>query len=485
MSNTTRKSANKLQGEEVEPNRNAEHQTDKQPGNKTDGDDILSAEYSRAAPVSVDTEVAVDYRKRIRAGLGVILVTFVGLGGWAAVAPLDGAAIAPGQVIVDSENRVVQHLQGGIISALYVRDGHKVEEGELLLELSDTQVRAELDIIQSQLNEAMGREARLQAERIGADEISFPQELLEADDQTITNIIKGQQALFGSRREALEGKVSIYEQRMNAFNQQIKGLKSLIRTHDNRIASYRQELANWQALFERELADKTRINEMQRELYRLEGERASAVSSLAELEIRIGETRSELLVTRENYAEEVSAQLRDAQQTVSDLGSRRIAVRDVLERTRITAPATGTVVGLSIHTVGGVIRPGETILSIVPDDQLYAIRARVQTPDIDRVKVGQRADVRLSAFNQQTHDVVQGELLHISADAFSDERTGEQYYEARIGITDEGHLTMMSQGMYLMSGMPAEVMIKTGERTALQYLLSPITRMLDRALREE
>lgn len=451
-------------------------------------ENVLDGEFTRAEqPVAKEQEsiVPTSYSKRIRAGVIVILVTFVGLGGWASTAPLDGAAIAPGQVIVDSENRVVQHLEGGIVSAIHVRDGYRVEKGELLLELSDTQALAELVVLESQLKEYVGREARLLAERVGDKFIVFPEELQDENDPAVTNIVKGQQALFASRREAHEGRIAIYQQRIDALEQQKRGLASLIRTLDGRISSFKQELANWQALFERELADKTRINEMERELLRLEGERSSSRSSLAELEIRIGETRSELLVTKENYAEEVSGQLSEAQQVISDLSARRVAIRDVLSRTRIVAPVAGTVVGLSVHTVGGVIRSGDTILSIVPDDQLYAIRARVQISDIDRVKVGQQSDVRLSAFNQQTHDIVKGELLHVSADAFTDDRTGEQYYEARIGITEEGHLTMDAQGMYLMAGMPAEVMIKTGERTALQYLLTPITRLLDRSLREE
>lgn len=448
--------------------------------------EVIAGEFTKPSqPSSQSGEVPTSYQKRIRAGVMVILVTFVGLGGWAAIAPLDGAVIAPGQVMVDSENRVVQHFEGGIVSAIHVRDGVQVEQGDLLLELSGTQARAELSIVQSQLQEAMGREARLQAERVGADKISFPPELLAGNDQALINMVKGQQALFDSRREALEGRIAIYEQRISALEQQKRGLSSLIRTTRARLDSYTKELANWQQLFERELADKNRINEMQRELLRLEGELASHQSSLSELEIRIGETRSELLVTRESFAEEVSAQLREAQQSVADLTARRTAVSDVLQRTSITAPVTGTVVGLTIHTVGAVVRPGDTILSVVPAEQLHSIRARVQTQDIDRIQIGHLADVRLSAFNQQTHDIVEGELLHISADAFDDQRTGERYYEARIGITAEGYRTMNEQGMYLMAGMPAEVMIRTGERTALQYLLNPVTRLLDRGLREE
>lgn len=460
-------------------------QPDPQPEWEAEPDDqaALPGDYSReeaAGPV-----VPTDYNRRICAGLLVVLVTFVGLGGWAALAPLDGAVIAPGQVVVDSENRVVQHLEGGIVSALYVRDGNRVEEGQLLLALSDTRSRSELEVIESQLLETLGREARLRAERVAADEVEFPAALLEENTEASNNIIRGQVSLFESRREALEGQIAIYEQRISALEQQKRGIRALNTNLAARISSYREELANWQALFEEELADRTRINEMERELYRLEGERSTNDSTLAELDIKIGETRSELLVTRQNYAEEVSEQLRESQQGIADLSARRIALQDTLRRTSITAPATGIVVGLQMHTLGGVIRPGETILSIVPEDQHYTVRARVQTPDIDRVKVGQLADVRLSAFNQQTHDIISGELLHISADAFEDEKTGERYYEARIGVTDEGRQTMSEQGMYLVPGMPADVMIRTGERTALQYLLDPITRMLDRALREE
>lgn len=450
----------------------------------SENDSDLPAEYTRqgsSGPATIPT----DYSRRIRAGILVILVTFVGLGGWAALAPLDGAVIAPGQVVVDSENRVVQHLEGGIVSALYVRDGSRVEQDQLLLTLSETQARAELEVIQSQLFEALGLEARLRAERIDASEVEFPQELLEQNTEASDNIIQGQTTLFLARRESHEGQLAIFEQRIRAQEQQKRGLHDLNHNLDARISSYREELANWQALYDEGLADRNRINEMDRELYRLIGERASNDSSLAEIDIKIGATRTELLVTRETYVEEVSTQLREAQQNIADLSARRIAISDTLRRTSIRAPASGIVVGLQVHTVGGVIRPGDTILSIVPEDQQHTIRARVQIADIDRVKVGQLADVRLSAFNQQQHDIVDGELLHISADAFEDEKSGEQYYEVRIGITESGARTMSEQGMYLVPGMPADVMILTGKRTALQYLIDPVSNMLDRALREE
>jgi epimerase transport system membrane fusion protein len=355
-----------------------------------------------------------------------------------------------------------------------------------LIELSDTQARSELEIVESQLWEMLGREARLQAERIGAEAISFPEALLERQDRTeISNIIEGQKSLFESRTESREGQISIYEQRVSALTQQMEGLRAMNRNLNSRISSYREELRNWQELFEQELADRTRINEMQRELYRLEGEKAGNTSQLAELEIKVGETRSELLVTRQEYAEEVSEQLREAQQQLADLKARRTALTDTLERTTITAPATGTVVGMKVHTVGGIVQPGDTLLEVVPEDQEYTIESRVQTQDIDRVAIGQMADVRLSAFNQQMADVVQGRVVRLSADAFEDEQNGERYYEARVAITEEGMNIMSEQGMYLVPGMPAEVMIRTGERTVIEYLLEPVSRMFDKAMREE
>jgi epimerase transport system membrane fusion protein len=238
-------------------------------------------------------------------------------------------------------------------------------------------------------------------------------------------------------------------------------------------------------LFEQELADRNRINEIPRELYRLQGEKSSNQSQLAEIEIRVGETRSELLVTRQNYAEEVAERLRETQQTMADLRARRTALKDTLDRTTIMAPVTGTVVSMSVHTIGGIIRPGDTIMEVVPSDQEYTIQVRVQPQDIDRVAIGQTAYVRLSAFNQQTADIIEGELIGISADALEDEKSEERYYEARVKVTEIGKETMANHGMYLVPGMPAEVMIKTGERTALQYLLDPVTRMFERAFREE
>lgn len=448
----------------------------------------LPAEYVREVKSKSGSDeggIPTDYSRRVRAGIIILLVTFVGAGGWAAFARLDGAAIAAGRVVVESENRVVQHLEGGIIEGLMVRDGSRVNSGDPLVILSDTKPRAELNIIESELREVLGREARLRAERVGAEEIEFPEELTAQDNPAVRNIIEGQKELFKSRTESLKGQLSIYKQRVQALTQQMSGLREMNRNLDSRIASFEEELANWQELFDQELADRNRINEMQRELYRLQGEKAGNESQLAELEIKIGETRSEALVTKQKYAEEVAERLRETQQSIADMRARKTALQDTLDRTTILSPVSGTVVKLAVHTVGGIVRPGETLMEIVPGDQDFTIQVRVQPQDIDRVEVGQFADVRLSAFNQQMADLIEGEVTGLSADALKIENGEERYYEARIKVTEAGLEVMKNQGMYLMPGMPAEVMIKTGERTALQYLLDPVTRMVERAFREE
>jgi len=448
----------------------------------------LPAEYVREVKSKSGPDeggIPTDYSRRVRAGIIILFVTFVGAGGWAAFARLDGAAIAAGRVVVESENRVVQHLEGGIIEGLMVRDGSRVNSGDPLVILSDTKPRAELNIIESELREVLGREARLRAERVGAEEIEFPEELTAQDNPAVRNIIEGQKELFKSRTESLKGQLSIYKQRVQALTQQMSGLREMNRNLDSRIASFEEELVNWQELFDQELADRNRINEMQRELYRLQGEKAGNESQLAELEIKIGETRSEALVTKQKYAEEVAERLRETQQSIADMRARKTALQDTLDRTTILSPVSGTVVKLAVHTVGGIVRPGETLMEIVPGDQDFTIQVRVQPQDIDRVEVGQFADVRLSAFNQQMADLIEGEVTGLSADALKIENGEERYYEARIKVTEAGLEVMKNQGMYLMPGMPAEVMIKTGERTALQYLLDPVTRMVERAFREE
>jgi epimerase transport system membrane fusion protein len=453
------------------------------------GDDgVVQGDYVREMSevnVSDDLKIETDYSSRSRFGWWVVLATFVFFGGWAAVAKLDGAAIGIGQVIADSQNRVVQHLEGGVVSEIFVHDGDMVQQGDLLLRLSDARASSELEIVESQLREAWGQEARLLAERAAADSVTFPQELLDQADKTaVKAIVEGQRQVFEARRESYKSNIEIYQKRVSALEKQIRGMRARRDNLVGRIQSYEAEVKEWQELFDRQLADRIRLNDMQRELLRLQGEKDGLDAEIAKAEVDISSTRSELMMTKQTYMEEVVTQLRETQQKKADLLSRQVAWQDTLNRLEIRAPATGEVVGSDVSTIGAVIQPGKTIMEVVPNEQKFAIKARVQVTDIDRVHPGLMADIRLSAFNFQAAHIIEAKVLRVSADAFTDEKSGEQYYEARLHVTEKGLATMKEQDMYFVPGMPAEVMIKTGERTVLHYLLGPVIRMSEKAFRE-
>ncbi|MBN2646849.1 MAG: HlyD family type I secretion periplasmic adaptor subunit [Thiotrichales bacterium] len=431
-------------------------------------------------------KIKADHRGYTRLGLLVLFVTFGLFGGWAAVAPLDSAAVAPGSVIVTSNNRVVQHYEGGIVEDILVKDGDQVAEGQVLIRLSPTQAQAEKNVVEGRLIEVLGLEARLEAEQRGKGKITFPQSLLQMADQAqVQEVVNGQNEVFRARKNALESELRIYQKRINALKEQIRGLTSQNRTLDERIRSYEAEVKDWEALFKEQFADKIRLQEMQRELSRLKGEKESNSSDIARLGVQISETESESVLRKRKFLEEVVSQLREVQGEKTDLMSRKIALVDRLDRIEIPSPIAGRVNGLSIYSRGEVISSGAKLMEIVPDSKDYAVKAKVMITDIDKVYVGLRADVRFSAFNTQTTHVVEGDVVYVSADKFLDEASGLEYFEARIVITPEGVAQMERDGIFLLPGMPAETMIKIGERTLLAYFVKPFKDMFAKAFNED
>lgn len=427
-----------------------------------------------------------DHSPYTRLGLLVLFIVFGVFGTWSATAPLDSAAVAPGTVFVASNNRVVQHYEGGIVSEILVQEGQQVEKGQVLLKLSPTQAQAEISVIESRLNEVYGLEARLKAERKLADTIQFPQALLsQSSNEDVKEVLQGQTEVFNARRNSLEGELKIYKQRVDAMNEQINGLNSVIKTLDERIASYELEVKDWEALFKEQYADKIRLQEMQRELSRLKGERSSNLSEISRLKVQIAETESQLILRKQQFREEVVSQLREVQSERVDLESRRIALADRLERVDITAPVAGVVNGLNVYTIGEVIQSGKTLMEIVPASKNYAVKAKVMVTDIDKVTIGLIADVRFSAFNTQVTHVIEGEVYHVSADKFIDEQSGMEYFEAKVMLTEAGIKQMEEDGIFMLPGMPAEVMIKIGERTLLDYFTKPFTNMFARSFNED
>jgi epimerase transport system membrane fusion protein len=426
-----------------------------------------------------------NYRPYVVFGMAVLFLTFGLFGVWSVTAPIASAVLAPGQVKVEARRKTIQHLEGGIVSEIAVKDGDRVEAGQVLLKLSDVKARAQLDIVRLQLFEALGLEARLNAERKDADEILFPEELTRHTDVAdVREIVRSQTQVFHARRTSSRKEHAILEQRMDQLREQIKGLEALTVSERTRIKSYRGEVKEWQSLYEEQLADKLRLLQIKRELAQLEGNEAAHQADIARLGVQIGETESQLILRDQSRLSEVVEQLRKTQASIADLRTRIVALEDELERTVIRSPVRGTVVGLSVHTIGAVVNRGTPIMEIVPLSDDFVVEAMVKPNDIDQVTVGMGADLRFSAFDLRLTSVIPGTVVTVSADAFQNRESHYSYYTAEIRIDPQGLKLVDQYGFHLVPGMPVEAVIRTGERTLLDYVVKPFADMFARAFRE-
>lgn len=439
-------------------------------------------------PVTIDGEASEKlptsdkgYRKL---GYAILIIALGGFVLWASTASLAIAVVAPGSVSIESFKRTVQHLEGGIVEQLLVEDGDKVEAGDTLLVLSDTQAGSQLAIARSQylINRAM--EARLLAEQEGADTMEIPEDIQDTDNPRVQQVIAVQQSLFAARRQSLKSTLESLDEQIVQMREQIEGLEERIDVNTRRISSLRSEAEDFRSLYREGLGDNQRLRELERQVLQYEGDNAEFRANIAQLRSQISENRMEREIQQQEFQKEVGEQLRDAQAQIAEAEEQIISLQDQVERAVVTAPVSGTVVGRQVHTIGAVIRAGDTIMDVVPSNDGFVVEARIPTRDIDNIYIGQFAEIRFSAFNQRLTDVIDGEVIHVSADSFEDEATGEEYYRARVRVTEDGHEKMTEQ-MQLLSGMPAEVMLRTGERTFASYIAKPITDMLSRALRED
>lgn len=422
-------------------------------------------------------------RKPRLLGTIIVAVTFGIFGTWAAVAPLDSAALAPGVVMVKSHRKTVQHLEGGIVRDILVTDGSVVERGQPLLILDDTQTRAELGVLRGQHFFALATENRLTSERDDLEAVLFAEELLAAVDLRAVEAMQSEEQIFRARRDDRLGETEVLEQRIVQLESQIEGLEALASSKETLARSYDEEVGDLSELLKEGFVDKQRLRELQRNAARTRGEIAEHRASIAETQVRMGETRLEILQLNKRFITEVVDQLAEAQASVFDLSERITAVEDRMRRTVVRSPDAGMVLGMSTHTIGGVIQPGNPLLDIVPEGDELIVEARVSPMDIDRVELGTEASIRFSAFSSSTTHVIEGEVIRISADRLIDEQTGHPYYLARVEVTDGGRQRL--GGLVLVPGMPAEVLIKTGERTFLQYLVQPATNALARSMIED
>ncbi len=436
------------------------------------------------SPEPADVSAPSNPRAWIMTGMLTIAIAFGGFGTWAALASLDSAAIAPGVVVVESDRKSIQHLEGGLVREILVRNGDTVARGDLLIRLENTQAKAIYDIVRGELDAARAEVARLVAERDGQEQITFPDQLLaRAHVPKVDEALQGQRHLFAARRTSRAGQVAILEQSIAQFREEITGLKSEQAAREQQLAILKDELRGLRKLLKQGSVPRNEVLAYQRKIAELGGEKGRFMADVSRAEQGIGEAKLRIGQLEKSAREEVVEKLREVQGRIFGLEERLVAAEDVLGRTEIRAPTAGVVMGMQVHTTGGVVTPAQEILQVVPVGDRLVIEAQINPIDIDDVAVGQQATVRLTAFKLRSTPIIVGTLVNVSADRLVDEHSGTPYYLARIEVSKDELQTLGD--LALQPGMPVEALIKTGARTALGYMLSPLTDNMARAFKEK
>ena len=377
-----------------------------------------------------------DLMRQSRAGV-VIFILLFGFGGiWAATAPINGAAIAPGVVIVRSYSKTVQHLEGGIINDIFVENGARVEQGQPILDIDNTQPLAQLEIANSRFVALKALETRLIFERDGLTNLTYTSDLLSrgirAQEEADAQI-----EIFRARQSSKQGAIEVLKQRVDQLESQKQGLLGLQSSKALLSRSYTEELEDVRELLRQGFSDKNRLRELERNVAQLDGEVAELVANIASTDVQVGESKLQILQLEKDFHNEVVTQLAEVQTQLNDIFEQITALEDVVSRTTVRAPASGFVNGLQVHTIGGVIDPSMRIVDIVPDTEDLVIEAQVSPIDIDRVSIGQDATIRFSTFGSGTVPTVFGEVINLSAESLTNEATGFPYYLARVEVTEE------------------------------------------------
>lgn len=433
-------------------------------------------------------------RPLVLAGV-VILVVFGGIGAWSATAPIDSAVVAPGMIAVETDRRSVQHLEGGIVAEVLVKEGAVVKQGQLLMRLDETRTRAQEEVARGERYTQLAAEARLTAERDDQPSVTFPEELLaRKSDKKVGEILKLANAQFTTRATAIKGQRQILQQRIVQLEEQIEGFRALQKSKARQGELIDEEMRMIEDLVKKGHVTRQRYLALQREASRLDGEAADHIASIAKAQQTIGETRLQILQLDNDRAQEITKELREVQAKMFEATERLGMLEDQSRRLEITAPVDGTVINLAYVTVGGVVPPGATILAIVPSNEKIVAQAQVSPADIDSVHPGQSVHIRFSTAAAKNTPVVEGTLEYVSADRLTmDQRPGlstaamptlvpNAFYTARVAI-DNKELAKLGD-LKIHTGMPVEVLINRGERTALQYIAGPLSNNFARAFKE-
>jgi HlyD family type I secretion membrane fusion protein len=426
-----------------------------------------------------------DYRREMRLGLWILLVGFGGFLLWAIFAPLDGGVPALGVVAVESTRKKVDHPGGGVIDKILVREGQLVNEGDDLITLNEVQARAALNATLSQWRTAVATQARLEAERDGAANVRFPKELTDAvREPEVTALLRAQENLFSSRRAALQGELRIIRESVRGMEMQYNNLSSTRQGREKQVALFNEQLDSFQRLKKEGFVSRNYLVDVERQLAEVQTRQAEDLAKIADLSTRLSEYRMRGAQREMEYRREVETQLSEVQRDSATLGEKLAAQRDTVERLAIRAPVSGTVVDLAFHTIGGVVKPGDRIVDIVPHGDQLIVEAQLDPQYIDRVRAGQAADVHFDAYaNRIAQPVVSGNVDVVSADALTDPRNGNSYYTLRVTVPAE-EAKKLGNELKLQPGMKSTVMVKTGESSLLTYLMRPLMRRFATAMTE-
>jgi HlyD family secretion protein len=422
-------------------------------------------------------------RRHAIAGGAVLVALLGGLGGWAATTELAGAVVTSGTLVVDSNVKKVQHQTGGTVSELRIRDGGRVQAGDIVVRLDETVTRANLAIVLKSLDELAARQARLEAERDGAETISFPDALLRRiDDPDVDRVVSGERKLFDFRRTSRHGQKAQLTERIAQLREEIQGLTGQAKAKAREIELITIELEGVRDLWQKKLIPISRVTVMERDAVKLEGDRNHLIAQAAQAKGKTTETELQIIQIDQDLRTEVSKELREIQSKSAEFVERKVAAEDQLKKVDIRAPQDGFVHQLAVHTIGGVVTPGEPIMLIVPEQDELTVEARIPPQEIDQLRVGQKAVLRFAAFNQRTTPEINGWVSRISADISQDQKSGVNYYLVRLTMP-AAEVARLGE-LKLIPGMPVEVFIQTDQRTVMSYLVKPLQDQILKAFRE-
>jgi epimerase transport system membrane fusion protein len=413
-----------------------------------------------------------------------IIAGLVGLlSAWLYLAPIDSAVIATGVVAVDTNTKTVQHLEGGIVDNIFVREGQHVQAGDILIKLQSTLPTSTLNEVRAQYYGARAAQARLTAERDGLQEVVLPTDLdSKMTEPAVRDAVLGQKSIFENRRTLIQQRLSILERTVSGLVIEISGLEGQITASKKKLSLIDEELVAAQSLLEKGLTNKPRVLALQRERAEIDGAIGSYRASVGVSRQRIEEALLRSAELKAASATEVVKGLEEATSTAYEMSQKLSAAEDILRRTEIRSPIDGTVVGIKVHTQGGVVTAGQPLLDVVPSNEKLVIQASIDALDIDQVRPGLPANIGLWAINRRSRTAIEGYLHTISADRFVDPKTGFSYYQARVELSSD------SPGLKtvtLQPGMSADVAIRTGSRTPWEYFIAPIARSISRGLVQE